>query len=220
MNRCYDLASRNADTAVTRLLVADHHPVVRRGLIEILHSDTSLQVIGEASTAQEVISQCEASRPDIVVMELRMGGVDAIETIEFLRLRHPLIRIILFTAIDGVQDIYRGLKAGVKGYVLKDAMAQELIDAVRAAAQGRRYLTPRVAAKLADHLDSDQLSDREMEILGLMAAGLPNKGIARKAEITEGTVKFHVNKILSKLDCATRTQAVSFALRRGLIRLN
>lgn len=203
-----------------RLLVVDDHPVVRTGLVEILRSDRRLQVVGQASSGQEAIAQFSALRPDVVLMDLRMPDMGGVEAIERIRELDPDARVIIVTAVDGEDDIFRGLRAGAKGYILKDAPPTEVIKAVLMTMQGRRYLAQSVAAKLADHLDSDRLSEREVEILQWIATGLSNKGIARKAGITEGTVKFHVNNILSKLQCASRTEAVSLALKRGLIRLN
>lgn len=203
-----------------RLLVADDHPVVRKGLVEILRSDSRLQVVGEASSGREAVSQFEALKPDVVLMDLRMPDMGGVEAIENIRTVDSRARVIIVTAVDGEEDIYRGLRAGAKGYILKDAPDQEVVNAVLVTMQGRRYLAQQVASKLADHLDSNQLSEREMEILQLMATGLSNKGIARRAGITEGTVKFHVNNILAKMDCASRTEAVASALKRGLIHLS
>jgi two-component system NarL family response regulator len=204
-----------------RLLVADDHPVVRKGLVEMLHSDGRLHVVAQAVSGRDAVAQFESTRPDVVLMDLRMpgdmGGVDAIQAIRTIDAN---ARVIIVTAVDGEDEIYRGLRAGAKGYILKDAPDHELIDAVLIAMQGRRYLAQNVAAKLADHFDCTQLSERETHILALLATGLSNKGIARQAGITEGTVKFHVNNILTKLDCASRTEAVASALKRGLIRLN
>ena len=202
-----------------RLLVVDDHPVVRTGLVEMLRADSRLQVIAQAASGEEAIAEFSALRPDVVLMDLRMRDMGGVEAIERIRELDPDARVLIVTALDGEDDIFRGLRAGAKGYILKDAPPPEVINAVLMTMQGRRYLAQSVAAKLADHLDSNQLSEREVEILQWIATGLSNKGIARKAGITEGTVKFHVNNILSKLQCASRTEAVSVALKRGLIRL-
>ena len=202
-----------------RLLVVDDHPVVRTGLVEMLRADSRLQVIAQAASGEEAIAEFSALRPDVVLMDLRMPDMGGVEAIERIRELDPDARVLIVTALDGEDDIFRGLRAGAKGYILKDAPPPEVINAVMMTMQGRRYLAQSVAAKLADHLDSNQLSEREVEILQWIATGLSNKGIARKAGITEGTVKFHVNNILSKLQCASRTEAVSVALKRGLIRL-
>jgi DNA-binding NarL/FixJ family response regulator len=202
-----------------RLMVVDDHPVVRKGLIEMLRAESRLEVIAQASGGREAVEQFRAVRPDVVLMDLRMPDMGGVEAIEAIRCIDSDAKIIIMTAVDGEEDIYRGLRAGAKGYILKDAPDQEVVRAVHMTTEGRRYLAQSVAAKLADHLDSNQLSDRELEILGLMATGLSNKGIARRAGITEGTVKFHVNSILGKLGCASRTEAVASALKKGLIQL-
>jgi len=202
-----------------RLMVVDDHPVVRKGLIEMLRAESRVDVIAQASGGREAVEQFKAVRPDVILMDLRMPDMGGVETIEAIRCIDADAKIIIMTAVDGEEDIYRGLRAGAKGYILKDAPDHEVVRAVHMTTEGRRYLATSVAAKLADHLNSNQLSERELEILGLMATGLSNKGIARKAGITEGTVKFHVNSILAKLGCVSRTQAVASALKKGLIQL-
>lgn len=208
-----------ADHQQIRLLVADDHPVVRKGLIEMLRVDPRLQVVAEASTGREAVAAYTEHRPDVVLMDLRMPGMSGVEAIDAMCASDPGAKIIIVTGVDGEEDIYRGLRAGAKGYILKDAPEQEVIKAVLTTMEGRRYLAQSVAAKLANHLDLHQLSRREMEILRLMATGISNKGIAKQAGITEGTVKFHVNSILAKLECATRTEAVAVAVKRGMIQL-
>jgi len=208
-----------ADEQQIRLLVADDHPVVRKGLVEMLRADSRLQIVAEASDGREAVAAYNEHRPDVVLMDLRMPVMSGVEAIEAICAYDPNAKVIIMTAIDGEEDIYRGLRAGAKGYMLKDAPEHEVINAVLTTMQGRRYLAQSVAAKLANHLDLHQLSRREMEILRLMATGLSNKGIAKQAGITEGTVKFHVNSILAKLECTTRTEAVALAVKRGLIQL-
>jgi len=207
------------DDAVIDLLVVDDHPVVRKGIVDMLRPDRRMMVVGEAASGLEATALYRALRPHVVMMDLRMPRMGGVEAIEAIRSYDAAARVIIMTALDNQEDIYQGLKAGAHGYVLKDAPGDQLIDAVLMTMAGRRYLTPSVAAKLADHLDSDQLTLREKHILQLLSTGMPNKRIAKSAGITEGTVKFHVNKILAKLDCATRTEAVSFAMKRGLIQL-
>lgn len=202
-----------------RLLVADDHPVVRKGLVSILTADPRLQVIGQAETGAAAVKQYGLLRPDVVLVDLRMPDLGGVEAITAIRSMDKDAKVIIVTAVDGEEDIFRGLRAGAKGYVLKDAPDEEIVAAVLATMEGKRYLAPAVAAKLADHVNSTQLSSREIDILRLMSTGLSNKGIARQASITEGTVKFHVNNILSKLHCESRTEAVAAALRRGLIQL-
>ena len=200
-------------------MIVDEHPVVRRGLFEILHESDALQVVAQVAAGREAVRQFSAMRPEVVLLDLKLRDMSGVEVIEAIRDVHDSVRIIVVTAMDGEEDIYRGLRAGAQGYVLKDASEAELVEAVLAVTEGRRYLARSVAEKLADHIYSNQLSERESEILSYMATGLTNKGIARMAKITEGTVKFHVNSILGKMNCASRTEAVACALKRGLIRL-
>jgi len=203
-----------------RLLVVDDRPVVRAGLIEILRADSRLKVVAEAASGVEAIAQFKTHRPDVVLMDLCMPDMGGAKVIEGIQAIDSNAQVVIVTAVDSEEEICRGLRAGAKSYILKDAPDDEVISAVLVTAQGRRYLALSVAAKLADHLDFAQLSDRELEILRLLATGLSNKGIARKAGIAEGTVKFHVNRILAKLKCASRTEAVACALKRGLIQLS
>jgi two-component system NarL family response regulator len=157
-------------------------------------------------------------RPDIVLMDLHMPKKSGVQAIEAIRAfdRHALI--VILTSFGGEEDIYSGLRAGAKAYMLKDASAQQVIDCILTVADGRKYLPPEVAAKLAERMDESELSGREREILALVALGKSNKQVARLASITEGTVKFHVNNILSKLGVASRTEAVAVAARRGIAR--
>jgi DNA-binding NarL/FixJ family response regulator len=203
-----------------RVLVADDHPVVRKGLVEMLNSDARLEVVGEATNGLEAVACYKSSRPDVVIVDLSMPEMDGIQAIEAIRAYDAQAKVIIMTAADGDDDIYRALRAGAKSYLLKDAADEEVIKATLLTMGGQRYLAPSVGAKLADHLNFIQLSERELTVLKLMADGLSNKGIGRMAGITEGTVKFHVNNILAKLQCATRTEAVALGLKRGLIKLD
>ena len=204
-----------------RVLIVDDHPVVRTGIIgmlEVVPSD-NIVVVGEASNGREAVEQWEVLAPDVTLMDLRMPEVDGVQAIQSIRERHLTARLIVLTTYDGDEDIYRGLKAGARGYLLKDAPREQLVEAVRAVHAGRKYVPPEVAQKLAERLDSPELSPRELEVLGLMAQGRSNKEIARLSFVTEGTVKFHVNNILGKLDAQSRGEAVAIAVKRGLVRV-
>ncbi|ROZ79415.1 response regulator transcription factor [Ramlibacter sp. WS9] len=203
-----------------RVLVADDHPVVRKGLVEMLNSDARLEVAGEATNGLEAVERYKSSRPDVVIIDLSMPEMDGIQAIEAIRAFDAKAKVIIMTAADGDDDIYRALRAGAKSYLLKDATDEEVIKATLLTMDGQRYLAQGVGAKLADHLNFIQLSERELAILKFMADGLSNKGVGRMAGITEGTVKFHVNNILTKLQCASRTEAVALGLKRGLIKLD
>jgi two-component system, NarL family, response regulator len=199
-----------------RILIADDHPVVLQGLIMILEQESNLEVVGQARTGYEAVELFQQHRPDVVLMDLRMPEMDGVEAITKICEACCTAQIIVLTTFDSDEDIYRGLQAGAKGYLLKDAGAEELLAAIRAVAGGQKYLAPAVGAKLAERMSSPELSDRELEVLRLMAKGKSNREIAAKLHITENTVKFHVNNVLSKLGVSDRVQAVLVALRRGI----
>lgn len=204
---------------VIRVLIADDHPVVRQGLAAMIEHEPDMTVVGQASDGREAVDIFRQLRPDVTLMDLRMpdmGGVAAITAIcgEF-----DDARIIVLTTYDGDEDIYRGLRTGAKGYLLKDAEPEKLLEAIRAVNRGQKYIPPTVGAKLAERMGNPQLSERELEVLRLMATGKSNQEISAALCITEGTVKFHVNNILSKLGVKDRTQAVIAALKRGIASL-
>ena len=207
------------DSRLIRILIGDDHPFMREGLAAVLNYKSDMTVVGQAGTGHEAVELFRQHQPDITLMDLRMpelGGVEAIATIctEFV-----LARIIVLTTYNGDEDIYRGLRAGAKGYVLKDAEPDELLSAIRAVHEGQLYIPPAVGAKLAERMSSPQLSDRELEVLHLMATGKSNLEVSTALSIAEGTVKFHVKNILSKLAVGDRTQAMIVALKRGIITL-
>ena len=206
--------------APVRVLVADDHPVVRRGLVEMLDASVRLKVVGEAANGREAVDLYKSRRPDVAMLDLCMPEMGGIEAIEAIHAFDPNAKVIIMTAADDEEDIYQGLRAGAKSYILKDAPDEEVIEATLMTMKGHRYLAQSVGVKLADRLNFVQLSERELGILRWMADGLSNKGIGRLADITEGTVKFHVNNILTKLQCASRSEAVALGLKRGLIKLS
>lgn len=199
------------------VLIADDHPVVRVGLAGVVNSQSDFKLVGEAIDGHDACRQYTACRPDVVLMDLRMPGMDGVAAIEAIRAVDPQARIVILTTFDGEEDIWRGLRAGAKAYLLKDSPRDEIVECIRAAARGQKYLPRDVAAKLAERMDGDTLSRREVEVLGLLAQGHSNKVIARATSITEGTVKFHVTSIMAKLGAKSRTEAVALAARRGLI---
>lgn len=205
--------------AKIRVAVVDDHPVVRKGLVQMLTANSRFEVVGEAANGADAVDLYKSVRPDLVMIDLKMPKLNGVDATEAIRAWDCKARIVIMTAMDGEEDIYRGMRAGARGYLLKDAPEAEVVEALLATMQDQRYLAHKVAAKLADHLHSGQLSDRELSVLRWIATGLSNKGVARMAGITEGTVKFHVNNILTKLQCSTRTGAVASALKRGLIQL-
>jgi two-component system NarL family response regulator len=196
--------------------VVDDHPVVRRGLVTLLKIEPGMEIVAEAGDGIEAVEQFRTHKPDVTLMDLRLPRMSGVEAIASIRQEFAAARIILLTTYDGDDDIYRGLQAGAKGYLLKDASCDEILDAIRAVHQGQKYLPVTVGAKLAERMDSPQLSERECEVLRQLAQGKSNQEIAKALGITEGTVKFHINKILPKLGVSDRTSAVIAAFRRGI----
>ena len=202
-----------------RVLIADDHPVVRSGLAMILQQAAGIEVVAEAGTGREAIALFHQHQPDVVLMDLKMpemGGVDAIATI---RQECPNARIIVLTTYDGDEDIYRGLSAGARGYLLKNVTRQELVEAIQRVHIGQKYIPAEVGARLAERMSRPQLTERERQVLWQMTEGKSNQEIATALTVSEGTVKFHVNGILRKLNVSDRTQAVLVALKRGIANL-
>lgn len=175
-----------------------------------------MEAVAEASNGKEAVEMFRLHQPDVTLMDLRMPQMEGVEAITTIRAEFPTARIILLTTYDGDEDIYRGLRAGAKGYLLKDASCEQLLEAIRVVHVGRSRIPPSVGAKLAERMSNPELSDREREVVRLMATGKSNQEIGTALGITEGTVKFHVNNILSKLKVNDRTQAVIVALKRGI----
>lgn len=216
-----------------RLLLVDDHPLVRSGLRSLLESEPDLEVVGEASDGGEAIREAWRLRPDVVVMDLRMPGLDGIEATR--RLTGPdapePMKVLIVTMFDLDEDVVEAVRAGVRGYLLKGGSADRLIDAVRVVAAGGAVLAPSVTRQLLDHASHalpplpsatadgplDLLSDREEEVLRLLATGLSNAEIAERLVLGEATVKSHVSSLLSKLGLRDRLQAVVFAYRSGIV---
>jgi len=211
-----------------RILVADDHPVVRDGLCTMLATQPDFQVVGEAENGNEVVKLVERLEVDIVLLDLEMPGMDGVEALQALQNQKPEIRAIVFTAFDTDERIVGALKAGAQGYLLKGAPREELFRAIRVVSEGGSLLQPVVASKLLQHMsaqagkeqaDVEDLTEREMEVLRLLAQGKPNKEIAETLVITERTVKFHVSSIMTKLGAGNRTEAVMIAAQLGIIEL-
>ena len=206
-------------TSPIRILIADDHPVVREGLVALITRRADMIVVAEASNGRELVAEFLHHRPDVTLVDLRMPEMDGVDAIAAIRERAPSARVIVLTTYDDDEDIQRSLRAGAKAYMLKDTPREELMECIRAVHEGRTLIPPAIAAKLAETLGAPPLTPREIEVLGLVANGKSNKEIARTLFITEGTVKSHLNAMLRKLDAADRTQAVTIALKRGLLRL-
>ncbi len=205
--------------APIRVLIADDHPALREGLSALLERQTDLQVVAMAADGQEAVTLVRTHQPDVVLMDLRMPCLEGADAVTAICGEWPEARIIILTTYDGDEDIYRALRAGAKGYLLKDAPCEELFTAIRQVHRGQKYIMSQVAQKLTDRFQSSELTDRELEVLQLLVQGNTNRDISEVLCVAEGTVKFHVRNILDKLGAGDRTQAVTIALKRGLARL-
>ena len=203
-----------------RILIADDHPVIRRGLALMLQYEADMEVIAEAKNGLEALEMFRLNQPDVTLMDLRMPVMDGVEAIIGIRTEFPNARIILLTTYDGDEDIYQGLRAGAKAYLLKDAPCEELLEALRVVYTGQKIVMREVGTKLAERAGLPDLTERELQVLRMLAKGKNNQEIGAALFIAEGTIKFHMNHILSKLGVEDRTQAVIVALKRGLAHLN
>jgi len=208
-----------ASKAAIRVLIADDHPVVRAGLVAVLSQEKDIEVVGEASNGERAIALSRERLPDVVLMDLRMPEVDGIKATEVIAHEQPQIRILALTSYDGDADVRRALKAGARGYLLKDMLLTNLVAAVRAVHRGQRVIPTSIAERLAEFPFEPDLSDRELEVLGLIARGLGNKAIAAEIGRSDETIKVHVKSIFAKLGVHDRTEAVTAALARGLLHL-
>jgi DNA-binding NarL/FixJ family response regulator len=205
-----------------RLLIADDHPIVRAGLLDVLSSQPDFEVVGEATTGAEAVALASRLHPNVVLMDLRMPEMDGVTAIAKIKAEHPDVNILVVTTYDSDADILPAIETGATGYLLKDTPRKELFEAVRAAAQGKLLLAPTVAARLMERMrgpTEEALSSRELDVLKLVAKGASNKEIANRLYISEATVKSHLIHIYGKLNVDDRTSAVTVALERGILRL-
>jgi DNA-binding NarL/FixJ family response regulator len=202
-----------------RVLLADDHPVVRAGLASVLSEQSDFQLVGEAGDGERAVALAREQRPDVVLMDLRMPHMDGIAAIAQITRELPGVRVLALSTYDGDADIRRALEAGARGYLLKDMLLTHLVSAVRAVHAGERVLPALLAERLLAHSFEPVLTERELEVLALVARGLGNKEIARNIGRSSETVKAHLKSIVTKLGVANRTEAVTVALARGLIHL-
>lgn len=202
-----------------RIMTVDDHPALRDGIAAIVELQPDMMLVGEASNGEEAIAIFANLRPDITLMDLQMPGMGGVDAIAAIRAQARHARIIVLTTYNGDVQAAQALKAGASAYLLKSALRKELLDTIRAVHAGRRHIPPEIAQEIALHAADDPLSEREIGILRLVAMGKANKEIAWALSISEDTVKAHMKSIFSKLDVRDRTQAVTAALRRGIITL-
>jgi DNA-binding NarL/FixJ family response regulator len=203
-----------------RVLAADDHPMVRAGLAAVIDAEPDMELVGEASNGREALDLYREHRPDVILMDLRMPGMDGLAATRAILGEFPTARIVMLSTYDGDEDIHRALEAGAKGYLLKDMLRTEVLNTIRAVHRGQKAIPAAVAARLAEYVPRVQLSEREREVLELVAKGLSNKEIARVIGRAEETVKVHLKNIFEKLGVEDRTEAVTTALQRGIIHID
>jgi DNA-binding NarL/FixJ family response regulator len=206
-------------TTPLRVLCADDHPLVRKGIASILANETDVVLVGEAGSGEEAVEQFRKLKPDVVLMDLRMPDMNGIEATRIIRGEAPETKIIALTSYDGDQDIYRAIEAGVRGYILKEMVHTEVLRAIRTVHAGKRLMPAEVAERLSEYFPQMALTPREVEVLRLVAKGMANKEIAHQLGTASGTIKMHIQNILAKLDASDRTHAVTIALERGILHL-
>ena len=203
-----------------RIMLVDDHYLVRVGLASILALEPDMTVCAQASTGEQAIQLYRTHQPDVTLMDLRLSDLSGSEATQAIHSEFPDARIIIISTYICDEEIYRALQMGAMAYLVKSVEREELILAIRKAAAGQRHISPEVAARLAERVGRSQLSARELDVLRLLVSGSRNRTIASTLDITEGTVKLHVSNILSKLGAADRTEAVTVALQRGIVRLS
>jgi two-component system NarL family response regulator len=201
-----------------RLLIAEDHTVVRDGFVAILQREDDMEVVAETGDGCQAIALWKELRPDVTLMDLKMPGLDGADAIKEIRAFDPTACIVILTTFEGDEDIYRGMRAGAKAYLLKDVGREELFQCIREVHTGKTFLPTVIATKLAERLPAEGLTPRELEVLALLAQGNSNKVIGRALSVGEVTVKSHVQSIFRKLNVQRRTEAVAVARRKGLLR--
>ena len=202
-----------------RILSVDDHPLVREGIASIINNQADMSLAGAASNGREGIEAFRALRPDVTLKDLRLQDLSGLDVMIAIRSEFPDARVIVLTTFEGDMDVQRALKAGARGYLLKSMHPQQMLDTIRQVDAGKKVVPAEIAASLAEHLGDEALSQREVEVLQQVAAGRRNRDIAARLFIAEETVKAHVRHIMEKLGASDRTQSVTIAARRGIIRL-
>jgi DNA-binding NarL/FixJ family response regulator len=208
-----------ADTGAIRVLCVDDHPLMREGIAAMIRDQPDMELAGEAASGREAIERWRELRPDVTLMDIRLPDSSGIDAVIAIREEFPQARIVILSTFEGDVDIQRSLAAGARGYLLKTMPPEDLLGAIRQVHAGRKYIPAALAAQLAEYLGDENLTPREVEVLGLVARGQRNREIAENLNISEETAKVHVRNILEKLAARDRTEAVAIALRRGFIHL-
>lgn len=207
-----------AEETIRVLVVEDHH-VVRQGLVALLNVVDGIEVIGEAADGVDAITQFRKHQPHVTLIDLRMPRLSGVEVIQRIRMETPQARFIVLTTYDGDEDIYRALQAGAKAYLLKGMTTEDLVTTIRAVHAGKSHIPPAIAQRLAERMGTEELTPREFDVLEQIVHGLSNKEIASFLDISEATVKTHINSLLGKLGVTDRTQAATAAIQRGIVPL-
>ena len=213
------MGNKKAPANRIRVLIADDHVMVREGLAAIIGRQPDMAVVGEAATGREVVDLWRIHRPDVTLLDLRMPILDGVSAIVEIRHGEPSARIVVLTTYDTDHDISRAISAGARGYLLKDAQREELLECVRKVHAGEICISPTLVAKLAQDISSESLTARELEVLSMLARGKSNKEIGMNLYISETTVKSHLRSIFTKLNVLSRTEAITVATQRGLIQM-
>jgi two-component system NarL family response regulator len=200
-------------------MLVDDHAILRKGLSMMLDAQPDLTVVAEAASGEEAVEAYERILPDVILMDLKMGGISGIETIERIRETHPGARIIVLSSYDRDEDIYRCIRAGAMGYLVKDSSAEDMLLSIRSVRDGHKHFPPLISEKLADRLTITDLTAKEMDVLKLLSRGMSNVSIADSLCVSPSAIKYHVNNILTKLNATDRTQAVITALKMGIVDL-
>lgn len=203
-----------------RILIVDDHPVVVAGLTSMLGTQPGLKVLGSASSGEEALEFLRATQVDIILLDLRMPGMNGVDMLHALNRSKRCTRAIILTSFETDEDIYRAVQAGAQGYLLKDAPQADMLEAIRVVHAGKRFFPRAIAERLAERMMRSNLTARELEVLQMLARGLTNKEIGRAMEISGNTVRNHVNSIIEKLEVSDRTEAATTAIHRGLIEVS
>lgn len=212
--------SNYADLESVRVLVADDHPVVLAGLVSFLSRRPNIKIVGQARNGREAVEQFMELQPDVGLLELHMPLMDGVDAAAMILAKVPLARLLIFTIRATEEDVYRAVRAGVLGYMLKDASEEELLKSIYTVASGRNWMPPMLAGKLARRIVERDLTAREIQVLAAITNGKSNKEIGSALNISEATVKVHVTHILEKLKASGRTEAIRLAVQRGLVRMD